>query len=286
MYWNNSNSNTLTVSDIGNYINFPHMISTIPEGYNCDTLQNTSVLFVGSCDLDGPINDTMQSWARLLHSDMKLKYGNLPYIALAKMTAGFISVPRRLLTFCEKYGAPEQLFMVVPRPVAIEIPILSGELVSVSNRASFPNYLLKHERINSDDHALLISASNFCQSQMKNDNYQIYQFEQTASFINLICKHYNIKLKWTLNLSASAIAYYNKFFIPFMENCPYMMESFAGAALAKDFSFDGSMGNESQYEIYKVFAGNSRNTSDVLAILHRNLTTAQEKTSVIQQSMP
>lgn len=287
MYWDNTNSNTLKISDIGHYTNFPHMTSTIPEGYNCDPLQHTPILFMGSCDLDGPTTNTDECWARLLHTHIVNNNAPIPYIALAKMTAGFVSFPRRLLTFCEKYGPPEKLYAVVPRPVAIEIPMLNGELVSISNRESFAQYLLKHNRISNEEHDTLLAASKFCQSQLNNNNYQLYQFEQTASFIQLICKQYNISFQWTLNLSASAIAYYDKFFITFMENNQFMSNTFAGPALAIDFSFDGSMGDTSHHEVFKVFSCNTTRyrDTDTISALRQNLITANARTSAIQRSM-
>ena len=285
MYWDNPNSNTLKVSDIGNYVNFPHMTSTVPEGYNCDPLQPTPILFLGSCDLDGPIDDTNKSWARMLHCSLSEKYGPIPYIALAKMTAGFMSMPRRLLTFCEKFGAPKQVFAVIPRPVSIEVPLLNGEIVSVSNREGFAHYLKKHKRVNELDYDLLIAASSFATSQFKNEFYQLYQFEQSATFLKLICQCYEIEFNWTLNLSSSAIPYYEKFFTTFMENCSFMNSTFRGLGLAKDFSFDGSMGNQSQYEIFKVFSSKQRRTEDTLSILDLNLKTAKAKTDVTQWAM-
>lgn len=285
MYWDSTHSNTLDVSKVGNYVNYEHMSPTVPEGYNCDPLQPTTVLFMGSCDLDGPINDTRQSWARLLHSHLDSTTGNIPYIALGKMTAGFMSFPRRLNAFCEKYGAPQKLYMVVPRPVAIEIPLYNGSIVSVSNRIGFPNYLLKHGEISNEDHALLSNASQFCQSQLHNEYYQLYQFEETTAFLKLLCKHYNIELKWTLNLSASAIAYYQKYFSTFINSCPYMAETFAGIALAKDFSFDGSMGNLSQHQIFKLFQNPSNDIGQALEILELNLSTAEKLTTSVQRSL-
>ena len=147
MYWNSLNSNTLTVSNVGGYISYPHMASTIPEGYNCDPLQPATALFLGSCDLDGPIKDTNKSWARQVYADLRLRGMTPPYIALAKMTAGFMSFPRRLLTFCEHHGPPKLVYAVIPRPVAIEVPISTGEIVSLSDKEMFINWLKRHEKI-------------------------------------------------------------------------------------------------------------------------------------------
>lgn len=288
MYWNTTNSNTIKVSDIGHYANFPNLTSTTNEGYNCDRLQATPVLFMGSCDMDGPINDSAQVWSRLLYSSMIKQESLFPYIALGKMTAGFMAFPRRLFTFCEKYGPPAKLFAVIPRPAAVEIPLLTGELVSVSNRKSFADYLYKHQRIGEADYKTLVTASDFYQTQINNLNYQLYQFEQSAAFLKLLCTHYKIEFKWTMNLSSSAIAYYNQYFVPFMENVPFMYESFIGTTLAKDFAFDGSMGDESQHQVHKLFVSKmtmpSFDFNDTLVLLEQNMATAIAHTSKTQRA--
>lgn len=286
MYWNDTTSHVLDISTVGGYVKHPHMKPTINEGYNCDTLQPTKVLFMGSCDLDGPISDTNKSWARLLHMHLMHSMGPVPYIALAKMSAGFVSFPRRLFTFCEKYGAPEYLYMVVPRPVAIEIPLSNGQIVSVSNRIGFPNWLQRHNVINEQEYSLLHAASTFCDSQLDNYNYQLYQFEQSASFIKLLCQQYNIKFKWTINLSSSAIPYYAKRLLPFLEHCQYMKSTFIGVARSMDFGFDGSMGDESQYQISNLFINaGSVDFDDVVFTLNRNVDFALTRTNATQRAV-
>jgi hypothetical protein len=292
MYWNNTNTNTLDISQVGAYKHFPHMSPTNLDGYNCDPLGPTPILFLGSCDLDGPIKDTNQSWARLLHADLSLdaKKGQpLPYIAMGKMTAGFMAFPRRLNTFCEKFGPPNKLFAVIPRPAAVEIPLSTGELVSVSNRHSFADFLKKHGRISDIDYNSLANASKFFQTQLHNETYQLYQFEQSASFLALICKHYKIDFRWTMNLSASAIAYYQIYFTLFMANCPFMLENFIGTAIASDFSFDGSMGDKSQHQIADLFiqTKNSRgfDMEETISLLNINLNLANSITPKVHRAL-
>jgi hypothetical protein len=265
------------------------MIPTTDEGYNCDTLQHTKILFVGSCDLDGPIDDTNKSWARLLHSELIQNTDPTPYIALAKMTAGFMSMPRRILTYCEKFGPPEQIYAVVPRPVSIEIPISNGKIVSVSNREGLVHWLQTHNKLTESDYTLLMAASVFAQSQMQNFNYQVYQFEQSAAFIKVICKLYDIQFNWTINLSSSAIPYYSKYLLTCLNSSQFMKDTFKGVALAADFSFDGSMGNKSQLQIYNLF----KSTTDscvydeigINYVLQQNLATTVRLTTRSQQAL-
>lgn len=285
MYWDTIDSKVLNVSNIGGYIKHPHMSPTTPEGYHCDPLQHTSVLFMGSCDLDGPIDDTMKCWARLMHSETP-EIAPEPYIALAKMTAGFMSFPKRLLTYCEKFGAPAVVYAVVPRPVAIEIPLSTGEIVSVSNRTMFAHWLHKHGKLNDQDYNSLMAASAFCESQINNFNYQLYQFEQTASFIKVICEKYGIQFRWTVNLSSAAIPYYHRYLIPFLQNMPFMRDTFVGVPTARDFSFDGSMGNDSQYSIQEVFNQHpAYDESSTRFLLDQNMKLAMKQTSAMQRAI-
>lgn len=270
MYWNKTDSNTISVHDSGLYNNYPHMTPTTSEGYNCDKLQSSSILFIGSCDLDGPINDTNQSWARLLHAHLG---EGCPYIALGKMTAGFMSFPRRILTYCERFGPPKKIYAVVPRPVAIEIPLSNGEIASVSNIRTFPNWLLKHKKVTELEHELLLLTSSFCRGHLANKYYQLYKFQEISSFIKVLCKLYNIEFYWTVNLSVSAIVYYHKFLKLFLENSDFMNKTFLGVAEAKDFGFDSSMGNFSQHEVFKIFTKPDPN--NFLITLEKNLLTSE-----------
>jgi hypothetical protein len=253
MYWDTAECGILDMSKVGRYENYLNMVPTTPEGYTCDELKPSDVVFLGSCDLNGPIEDPSKSWARLLHANLADSLLELPYISLAKSTAGFMSFPRRLITYCEKYGAPKHVYAVVPRPVSVEVPLSEGNVVSVSNRVGFPNYLFKRSALNDLDYSTLREASKFYQSQINNIYYQLYQFEQTASFLSLICRFYNIDFKWTLNLSSSAIAYYNKYLIEFFKHSLFMKQTFVGLASAVDFTFDGSMGEGSQDTVYRLF---------------------------------
>lgn len=274
MFWNSTDSNTLAIYDAGWYNNHPHMTPTIPEGYNCDPLQSTSILFVGSCDLDGPISDTNKCWARLLHKHLTDEKENTPYIALGKLTAGFMSLPRRILTFCERYGPPKKIYAVVPRPVAIEMPLPNKQLVSVSDRKIFPNWLFKHKKINQEELNLLLDVSGFCERQLDNENYQIYKFEENSSFVKTICKLYGIKFNWTINLCDSSIHYYSKYLNKFLNNSEFMRETFLGVAEAKDFGFDGAMGDLSQYEVFKILS--NPNTTNIQTMLNHNLNVVEK----------
>lgn len=289
MYWNTTKSNTLNISDIGHYVNFEHMRPTNSDGYHCDELQKSPIIFLGSCDLDGPISDTNLCWARQLYEHFSVNYENLPYIALGKITAGLMSMPRRLLTYCEKFGPPERVFAVIPRAVSTEIPLTNGEIVSVSNREGLVHYLAKHNKISVDDQDFnyLMASSKFSQSLFNNFNYQVYQFEQQSSFLKLICERYNIEFRWTMNLSSSAIPYFDRYFDIFMDSCTFMKNTFVGVGLAKDFAFDGSMGELSQEEVFNVLKRNIICTdyNSLKEIMNQNLNTAVNNTPKHQRAM-
>lgn len=286
MYWSNVDSKIMNISDLYRYSEFPHMTPTIPEGYNSDPFQPTPVMFMGSCDLDGPIKNTNNSWARLLHAHLVREEGKpIPYIALGKVSSGFRAFPRRLLTYCEKYGPPKVLYMGMPRQVNIEIPLSTGQIVGVSNRESYPHWLFNRGKIIKEDLELLLGAVNFCKSQINNDLYQLYLFEETAAFMKIICTYYDIELKWTLNLSAAAIMYYDKFLMQFLEASPFMKRGFVGVATAKDFAFEGSMGDLGHVELCNRFINPDTDYDRTIQTLKANVEFAEAASSIAHRAL-
>jgi hypothetical protein len=269
MYWNNTHGNTVDLSALGHYADFDHMTATTPEGYRCDSLQPSPMIFLGSCDMNGPIEDSNRVWSKLLHDKLSLD-NPIPYIALGKVHISFISVVRRLYTFCKKYGPPKQVFIVVPRPAALEIPLYDNTLINLSERNPLPKFLHKFGKIGVDELKMTDQVVNFVKSQSNSTSYHLYQFEHASAFLETICERYGIELRWTPNLSVSAVSYYAEYFPTFMEENDFMRSTCAGIALLEDFAFDGSMGMKSQHRVCELFMKNSGEVNMDLAL--RNAT--------------
>jgi hypothetical protein len=151
VYWNTVTDNTASLSDGQYYADFANMQPTTPEGYRCDFLAASPVLFAGSCDMSGPITDPSLVWSRVLHSKLQQVMDPFPYIGLSRIHTGVMALLRRLSAYCAKYGPPKKLFIVFPRPVCMEIPI-RGTLINVTERSNYVDYLLKLNLLTPDAH--------------------------------------------------------------------------------------------------------------------------------------
>lgn len=263
MYWNSTNDNTLDISDAGYYQRFEHMKATIGEGYRCDPLSKTPVLFLGSCDMSGPLDVADQVWSRKVHASLQKVLGEFPYIGLSRVHTGYAALVRRLYTFCETYGPPRRLFVVLPRPVCMEIPI-RGTLVNVTERERYVKFLYKVNKLTESEFNLCMQAVEFARSHQDNPDYQLYQFEQSSAFLKTLCQAHKIKLQWTPNLSATAVDYYARWIELFLKDNQFMRERCVGVAPVKDFASDGSTGLLTQDSIAETMLSSMRPSLNTL----------------------
>jgi len=253
MFWNTTNDNTVDMSIGHYYANIQNMKATTPEGYRCDPLARSPIIFLGSCDMSGPISDPEAVWSKVIYNKMIRVLNPFPYIALSRIHSGVDALIRRLNSYCIKYGPPKKIFLVLPRPVCMEIPI-RGTLVNVTERSNYVDYLMKINRITPEEHTMCMKAVDFARSQQDSVEYQTYQFEKSAAFLKMICDCHKIEMKWTPNLSATAVDYYNRWMEVFLRQVPYMEDTCAGVGEVKDFatSDDGSTGLLTQASIADV----------------------------------
>lgn len=257
MHWNDLHDRAIDIADTAWYKQFDHMNATTPEGFRCDPLAHAPIVFMGSCDLNGPIEDSSKVWCRQLYEALTPTH-SFPYIAIGKMYSGFHAVVRRLYTYCEKYGPPSRLMMVIPRPVAAELP-MNGKLLSVSERERWIKFLVRNNKIDAEEAEAMNIARKFYQSQQDNLEYQLYQFQSNAAFLQMIVERHNIDFYWTPNLSATAVDYYAKWFEPLISATPFLAKTCVGVAHLSNFSEDGSMGSNTQANVTGLFLRGRRN---------------------------
>lgn len=261
MFWNTTNDNTVDMSIGRYYANVDNMKASTPEGYRCDPLDKSPVVFLGSCDMSGPIIDPEKVWAKVIYNKLSQIYEPFPYIALSRIHSGADALLRRLNAYCVKYGPPKRIFVVLPRPVCMEIPV-RGTLVNVTERSNYVDYLLKINKLTPAEHAMCMKAVEFSRSQQDSVEYQTYQFERIATVLQLLCKNYGIQMRWTPNLSATAVDYYNRWMDVFLRQVPYMAKTCAGVGVLRDFATpeDGSTGLLTQESIADVLLSAERNS--------------------------
>jgi hypothetical protein len=170
-------------------------------------------------------------------------------MALSKISSGLEATLRRLYIYCELVGPPKVLYMVMPRPVSIEIPVkrsMTDPLVGVTDIERYLTFLGKLPTITTEEVFLFKKISEVLIGLSENESYQLYQFEKGTAFLQTLCRLHNIELRWTPNLSATAIEYYAKYFSLFLRENDFMRQTCLGVGKALDFSGDGSVGDETQ----------------------------------------
>jgi hypothetical protein len=266
MFWNTTNDNTVDMSIGRYYTGVDNMKASTPEGYRCDPLDKSPVVFLGSCDMSGPIIDPEQVWAKVIYNKLSQIYEPFPYIALSRIHSGTDALTRRLNAYCVKYGAPKKIFVVLPRPVCLEIPV-RGTLVNVTERPNYVDYLLKINRITPSEHTMCMKAVEFSRSQQDSVEYQTYQFERIGTMLRLLCRNYDIEMRWTPNLSATAVDYYARWMDVFLRQMSFMADTCAGVGVLRDFATpeDGSTGLLTQASIAEVLmSSDGRNSLEAI----------------------
>jgi transcription elongation factor Elf1 len=148
----------------------------------------------------------------------------------------------------------------------MEIPV-RGTLVNVTERPNYVDYLLKINRITPAEHTMCMKAVEFSRSQQDSVEYQTYQFERIAMVLRLLCKNYGIEMRWTPNLSATAVDYYNRWMDVFLRQVSFMADTCAGVGVLRDFATpeDGSTGLLTQASIAEVLmSSDGRNSLEAI----------------------
>ena len=253
MFWDNVSDNTVDMS-VGEYYQkfAANMKATTPEGYTCDPLAPSPIVFLGSCDMSGPIPDPTGVWSRVMYREFSKTLDPFPYIGLSRVHSAMGAAVRRLYAYCEKFGPPKKVFLVMPRPVCIEIPI-RGTLVNISERNQYPEYLARIGLITQSELESCLKFVEFSRTQKDNPEYHLYRFEEIGAFLKLICERYQIEFSWTPNLAVAAVDYFSRWLPLFLENDSFMAKTCVGVAEVVDFAADASTGQKTQSTIADLF---------------------------------
>jgi hypothetical protein len=253
-YWNETSDHHLRFWEIESYRSYNQFITEInEEGYRGDKLQPSKVVYLGTCDMMNLL-DVEYRWPVMHHTDF---HPNEPFIALGTVGSGVPSMVRRLYAYIQNFGAPEYVYMTIPRFDGYEYVNKSGKCYNVSTRESSARFchtggIVSDEELNT----WLIQLD--ANKKLNNPHNIRYMLEERFAFMETICKAYNIKLNWTFNLSdASIVVLYNNLPI-FADLSEFMKESFVGLAPAVDHLYDRSIGAWTHKEIYNKFV--ERNT--------------------------
>lgn len=224
------------------------------DGYRCDRLQPSNVLYLGTCDIMTNFRNEENRWSKLLHNKL---YQDQPFIAIGSVASGLQTMVRRLYSYIENYNAPRILYITIPRFDSYEFVNSSGNCYSVSTRTGSAHFCRRANLINDEDHIVWMAQLD-ANKKLKNRFNMQYLIEERFAFIETICRLHNIELKWTFNPSDASILMLYENLDGFKNISKFMKNSFVGLPLVKDHVYDRSIGPETHKEIYHKFIDNEK----------------------------
>lgn len=249
-YWNEKKDNHIqywSTPAYPSYYRNKHEITE--EGYRGDMLQKSKVVYLGSCDVMSNIENKKLRWIELLRDKM---HPNEPLIALGTVASGLPSMVRRLYAYIQNFGAPEIVYMSVPRFDGYEHVNRQGKCYNLSTRTGSVNFCKRVNLVDEQDHEVWLTEIE-CKKKMNSIYSNRYILEERFAFIETLCKLHNINLKWTFNPSdASIVVLYQNITI-FNDISDFMKKSFVGLPYVKDQAYDRSVGPETHKEIFEKF---------------------------------
>ena len=254
-YWNEKEDLHIRFwnTDIyGSYWKIRHEINE--QGYRGDELQSSKVIFLGTCDIMTNLTDKTQRWSELVHSKL---HGDQPFIALGTVASGLPTMIRRLYSYIQYFGAPELVYMTIPRFDGSEFVNKSGNCYNVSSRVGSANFCRRADFVDDEEHTVWLMQLE-ANKKLNNIHNMQYILEERFAFIETICKANSIKLKWTFNPSDAAITVLYRNHRVFEHISDFMKDAFVGNPEVKDQMFDRSIGPETHKEIYNKFIGDEK----------------------------
>jgi hypothetical protein len=200
------------------------------------------------------LTDKTQRWSELVHAKL---HADQPFIALGTVATGLPTMVRRLYSYIQNFGAPETVYMTVPRFDGYEFVNKSGECYNVSSRVGSANFCHRAELVDDEEHAIWLMQLE-ANKKLNNIHNVKYILEERFAFIETLCKAHSMKLKWTFNPSDAAIAVLYRNCGIFEDISDFMKDSFVGNPEIKDHVFDRSIGPETHQEIYSKFINNEK----------------------------
>lgn len=160
----------------------------------------SEVLCLGSCDISG--NRQVEYWHEIYS-----KARNIKCAVIGQPGQSFSAVLRQLYVYLKNAPAPKLLLIVVP--ITSPEHVLDNKCYSVTYR---PLAVEHYNRMNMIPENVLdrFMALHNAYAASNNLDERIYNFCREFSFLEMMCKAYNIQLKWTLNITRSAEDHYKE----------------------------------------------------------------------------
>lgn len=248
-YWNEINDSHLPFWKIEAYDSYRRVNDQINEnGYRGSPLQPSKVVYLGTCDIMNLLHGELR-WSIRHHQDF---HSTEPFIALGTVASGVPTMVRRLYAYIQNFGAPEYIYMTIPRFDGYEYVNKSGKCYNVSSRVGSAKFCHRAGMVDDDELDTWMTQLD-ANRKLNNPNNIRYMLEERFAFIETMCKAHNIKLKWTFNLSDASILVLHENLPIFKDLSKFMQDSFVGLAPVIDHLYDRSIGRGTHHEIYRRF---------------------------------
>ena len=250
-YWNETSDSHLQFGSTSKYQEFSGINQHInSEGYVGDLLAPSDAVFLGTCEIMSIADSPELHWARQIHNRL---HPNSKFIALGSTGTGVPTMIRRLYAYIQNYGAPKNMYMIIPRFDGYEFVNTDNKCYNVSSRFSTPFFCEKNDMISQHDLNVWVQQLQAIKKTNNKNNIR-YLVEERFAFIETLCKLHKINLKWSFNLSDMSIRVLYENLSIFENMSDYMKESFVGLAEVKGHNpYDTSMDVQSHIEIYNKF---------------------------------
>lgn len=234
------------------------------EGYRCDMLKHSDVIYIGSCDAMSCIMDRTSRWPELLHVKM---YADNPLIVLGTVTSGLQTIVRRLYSYIKNFGPPKIVYMTLPRFDNYEFVNKSGICYTASDRIGTAHFCRQANLVNDEEHNTWLAQLD-ANIELSNSYNIRYLIEERFAFVETLCEKHKITLRWTFNPSDACIDLLHKHVDIFEDISDFMKTAFVGLPTVKDHMLDRSIGPDTNREIFNVFT--SPSTWDFEALVNKS----------------
>ena len=251
-YWNEIADSHLQYWNSRESLSYFRLRSEISEeGYRSDKLQPSKVVYVGTCDVMSCLNKEY-TWVNMVHNRL---HSDQPLIALGTLSSGLSSMIRRLYAYIQNFGAPEVVYLTIPRFDSYEFVNKTGKCYSVSSRIGTADFCRSVNMIDDADHIIWLKQLDDTR-ELANKNNNRYIVEERFAFLETLCKAYDIRLKWTFNPSDAGIKILYENLEVFRDISDMMQRSFVGMPVVRDHLPNRTIGPETHNEIYLKFINN------------------------------
>jgi hypothetical protein len=218
--WNDSNWKTINLSQ-----------NRLFKGLSKENIveyKYSPILFAGSCDAAGL---RYEKYWHELYCEVK-GINHKDYVVVGRPVCSFSSINRQLYVYLQKVDrTPKKLLMVVP--ISAHESVLEGTCYSITERPEPVNFI---NRLGLAPKSCVEIGYKLQEaySSANSLDQKIYDFCKDFSFLEMMCKLYNIELFWTQNLTQSSQKHYGDI-NNFLDEHEFAKKTFIGHLPATEF---------------------------------------------------